>query len=139
MSRTTLPTLFNDLEDLHCLVDNLGFNSPHVHTRQEASDVSIYEDDTAIFVEAALPGVKPENVELTFEKGILWIKGEVDHEREDIKYHRKSTKSFTYKVCVPGKVDEQANPEAVSKHGIITIRFAKSRASQPRKIEVKLA
>ncbi len=99
--------------------------------------VTISEDDKNVYVQAALPGVDPSDVEITFDRGIVWIKGETNDEDKGKKYYRKATSSFSYRVAVPGEIDTTVEPEATSKHGVMTVSFAKSPKSQPKKISVK--
>lgn len=101
------------------------------------SGLSVSEDEKNVYVEAALPGVDPKNVEITFDKGVLWIKGETAQEEKEKKYYRKATSSFSYRVAVPGELDLTKEPEAESANGIMKITFAKSPQTQPKKIAVK--
>ncbi len=103
------------------------------------SGLSVYEDDNKVYVEAAVPGIDPKNVDVTFQDGYLWVRGESKEEEENKKkkYYRKATKSFSYRVAVPGDIDESKEPEATYKHGVMTIAFAKSPKAQPKKIQVK--
>lgn len=101
------------------------------------SGISISEDDTHVYVEVALPGVDPSHVDITFDKGVLWVKGEVKEEERKKKFYRKATSSFSYRIAVPGDIDLTHEPEATPKHGIMTIAFTKSKSSLPKKITVK--
>ncbi len=105
----------------------------------ESSGLSVYEDDNHVYIEAALPGIKPDEIEMTFEKGILWIKAEKEEEQEDRskKYYRKSTGSFSYRVAVPGTIDEGKSPEAICKSGILKVTFSKTKKNEVRKIPIK--
>jgi HSP20 family protein len=114
--------------------DEEWFTSPSTQ-----SGLSVYEDENNIFVEAAVPGIDPENVDVTFQDGYVWIHAETKEEDEDQKkkYYRKATRSFSYRVAIPGDVDPAKDPEATYKHGVMTIAFAKSPKVQPKKIQVK--
>ena len=101
------------------------------------SGVSISEDEKNVYVDLAVPGVDPKNVEITMDKGILWVKGEGKEEEKNKKYYRKATSSFSYRVAVPGDIDMSIEPEAKAEHGMMKITFVKSKASQPKKITVK--
>jgi len=103
------------------------------------SGISISEDGKYVYVSAALPGVDEKDVDITFDKGILWLKGEtqVEEKDKDRKYYRKAANSFSYQVTVPGDIDLNVDPEATSKNGIMTVKFAKSPQTQPKKITVK--
>lgn len=101
------------------------------------SGISISEDDAHVYVEAALPGVDPKDVEITFDKGVLWIKGETKEEEKKRKYYRKATSSFSYRIAVPGDLDPKVDPVAEAKHGVMKITFKKTPEAQPKKIAVK--
>jgi HSP20 family protein len=107
----------------------------------DLSGLSVSEDETCVYIEAALPGIKPEEVEVTFENGIVWIKAEKKEENEikTRKFYRRATCSFSYHVAVPGNVDEHIQPDAIIKYGMIQITFAKTTDRAPKKIAVKHA
>lgn len=107
---------------------------PVTHT---PSGLSISEDDKHVYVEAAIPGVAPEDVEITYDKGVLWIKGEAKQEETKKTFYRKAMNQFSYRVMVPGDIDDDVEPEASAKNGIMTVAFAKSPKTQPKKIKVK--
>ena len=48
------------------------------------SGLSMSEDDKNVFVEASLPGIDPKDVEVTFDKGVLWIRGSAKEEIDRI-------------------------------------------------------
>lgn len=126
LSFPTLPSIWDEDED--------WFNMPSTQT-----GLSISEDDKNIYVEAAVPGINPDNIEVTYQDGYVWVHGDVKDEERDKsrKYYRQSAQSFSYRVAVPGDVDPNVEPEATYKNGMMVITFAKSPASQPKKIKVK--
>lgn len=101
------------------------------------SGLSIYEDDKNVYVEAAVPGIDPKNVEVTYDKGILWIKAEKEEEEKSKKYYRKASSSFSYRLLVPGNLDPNKEPQAEGKNGIMTVAFAKAAETKPKKIQIK--
>lgn len=103
------------------------------------SSISISEDEQKVYVSAALPGVDEADIDMTFDKGYLWIKGEAKEEETDKKrkVYRRASSSFSYRVAVPGDVDLNKEPEANYKNGVMTVSFSKSPTSQPKKITVK--
>lgn len=123
-----LPIIASDLwEDL---TDLTPFNGT-------INGLSVFEDEKNVYVEAAVPGIDPKKIDVSFEKGILWIKGEAKEEEKDgKKYYRKASSSFSYRVTIPGEVDWNTEPTAISKNGIMRVTFAKSAKSQPKKISV---
>ncbi len=122
-----VPSVFSDDEDSWAQIGSTG--------------ISVSEDDKHVFVSANIPGVDEKNIDMTFDKGYLWIKGEQAETEEDKKrkFYRRATSSFSYRVAVPGDIDLGVDPEASYKNGVMTVRFTKSPASQPKKISVKSA
>lgn len=101
------------------------------------SGLAVSEDQNNVYIEAQIPGVDPDKVEVTFDKGMLWIKGQQEQEESNKKYYRKAANSFSYHVHVPETVDVSKEPEAVCKNGVMKVTFAKQAEVQPKKIAVK--
>lgn len=106
---------------------------------EESSGLSVSEDEANIYVEACVPGITPQEIEMSYEKGILWIKAMKKEETEDKKkkFYRKATSSFSYRVALPSNVDDTKEPEATCKDGILKVTFAKKKSSQAKKIPIK--
>jgi HSP20 family protein len=121
----TIPSLFNDEDD--------WLTTPNL-----ANGLSVSEDDKKVYVEAALPGIDPKNIEVTYQDGYLWVRGETQENSENgRKYYKQATKAYSYRIAVPGDIDENSEPEAHYKHGVMTVAFQKSAKSEPKKIPVK--
>ena len=101
--------------------------------------LSISEDDKHVYVEAHVPGIDPSKIEVTYNKGVLWIKGasETKEEDKDKKFYRRATSSFSYHVTVPGNIDESHEPDATCKNGVMRVSFKKMEEAQPRRLSVK--
>jgi HSP20 family protein len=101
--------------------------------------LSIYETDNEIFVEAALPGLDEKDIEVTFERGTLMVRGKKEETEEDKKrrYFHKANRSFVYRLTVPGNLDEMQEPRAEFKDGIAKIIFKKKKKEEPRRIPVQ--
>lgn len=108
-------------------------------TTTSQGNLSVSEDEKNVYVEAAVAGLDPKDIEVTFDKGALWIKGEAKEEEEDKKkkYFRRLSQSYSYRVMVPGDLDHNAEPEVTHKNGVLKVTFAKSPKSQPKKLTVK--
>lgn len=104
-----------------------------------SNNLDVYETEDEVVVKANVAGVKAEDVDLTFEKGVLWIKAQREQEEQDEekKHYRKSAWSYTYKVAVPGALDLSQEPEAQVEDGVLTVAFHKSESSKPKKLKVK--
>ncbi|NOZ72697.1 MAG: Hsp20/alpha crystallin family protein [Chloroflexi bacterium] len=104
--------------------------------------LDIAETDDAYHVEAAIPGVKPEDLDISVVDNVLTIKGEIKREEElkDEQYHLRERRygSFSRAVTLPSKVDADAI-EAVYENGILKLTIPKSEEAKPRRIAVHTA
>lgn len=97
--------------------------------------LAISEDDKSIYIEAAVPGVDPKDVEVTFDRGLLTIRGEKKEEEKGKKYEKKATSSFFYQID-RDDVDPKAQIKAVCKNGQMKVELTKLLELQPKKIPV---
>jgi HSP20 family protein len=104
--------------------------------------IDVSEDDGAYIVKASVPGVKPEDVEITLTDNMLTIKGEAreDKESKEKNYHLRERHygSFLRNISLPMGVKTE-KVEATNEHGVITLRLPKSEEVKPKKIAVKTA
>lgn len=105
---------------------------------RDQSGLSLSEDDQHVIIEAALPGLSTDEIDVRFDQGSLWIKGQKQEKDEDKKrhYYRKSSRSYSYHVHVPGNIDDQAEPHAHFQNGMMTIKFKKNKQHEAKKIKV---
>ena len=120
------PNLWED-EDFPMLGSTLG------------NTIDLYETDTEVVVKANVAGVNSDDIDVTFEKGMLWIQAHKSEKEEDKKnkYFTKSSWDYSYKVSVPGTLDHSKEPEVELGGGILTVTFHKSAVSAPKKLQVK--
>ena len=108
------------------------------NTAVPAVDVSETAEGYAIQVE--LPGWKPEDVEITFEKGVLTLKGEVKEEAEsnsEAKWHSKEIRkaSFVRSFSLPAEVEaDKANAEF--ENGVLSLSLPKAEVVKPKQIKI---
>ena len=105
--------------------------------------VDCYETENTFVIEADLPGVHPENVDVSFEKGILTLKGTRGPtiqapEKGEFRVYtsERVSGSFARSIRLPDYVDGE-KVEAVYASGVLTIRVPKAPSALPRKIQVK--
>jgi HSP20 family protein len=100
--------------------------------------VDIEETEDTWIVEAELPGVKPEDVNVEVRGSELAISGEIkEREREGILRRRtRKTGEFDYHITLPGEANAE-QIEAKLHDGILTVRIAKPEQERPRRIDVK--
>ncbi len=102
---------------------------------------AIAEDGESVYVEAALPGIEPHNIEVTFdaEEEVLWIRGERrEAEEKDKKYYYKTFGNFSYRIALPEAVVKTVETTAVSKNGLLTVKLAKLPRGRPSKLEIAI-
>lgn len=103
--------------------------------------VDVREDNNNIFLDVELPGIKPEDVDISVDNGILTISGEKSTEnqenKEDQRFHaiERSYGAFFRSFQLPQGVDEN-QISANFNNGVLTIDIPKSAIPQPRKIQV---
>ena len=101
--------------------------------------LDLYETDDAVIVRATLPGVKPEDVEITITGETLTIRGESKHEEEQKKrnYYRQESwyGSFARSIALPSQV-EADKAEAVFENGVLKLSIPKAEAAKPKTIKV---
>jgi HSP20 family protein len=100
--------------------------------------VDIEETEDAWIVEAELPGVRPEDVNVELRGSELSISGEIkEREREGILRRRtRKTGEFDYHITLPGEATAE-NIEAKLDNGVLTVRIPKPEQQRPRRIEVR--
>ncbi|MCO6427753.1 Hsp20/alpha crystallin family protein [Nitrosomonas communis] len=101
--------------------------------------VDIKEEPNKFVLLADLPGVRPEEIDVSMENGVLTIKGEkkteAKTEKEGYKRVERTYGSFYRRFSLP----DTANPDAisaVSKYGVLEIVIPKRESVQPKKINV---
>ncbi len=105
----------------------------------QTNNLDIYETDDQVIVKANVAGVSSQDIDLTFEKGTLWIKAskQTEDTDENKKHYKQSSWSYSYKIAVPGQIDVSKEPEAELEDGVLTIKFHKAEASKPKKLKIK--
>jgi HSP20 family protein len=103
---------------------------PHVDVKEEKDRFILYAD---------LPGIDPDDIEVSMDKGILTIKGERSSEstQETDRFSRveRSYGSFHRRFALP----DSANPEGIQAHGrngVLEIVIPKRPEAAPRRIQV---
>jgi HSP20 family protein len=101
--------------------------------------LDITENENQFVVKASLPGVKPEDVQITAHGETLTIRGEMKEEQEkkDEHYHLRERRfgQFQRTVVLPTPINaEQA--QAHFENGVLTLTLPKSEEAKPKQIKV---
>jgi HSP20 family protein len=104
--------------------------------------VDIHEENDRFVVHADLPGVKPADIEITAEKGVLSLKGirNFEQRKDDGHYSRVERVSgkFVRTFTLPENVQTEAI-KASFKDGVLELTIPKAAKAEPRRIEVQAA
>ena len=114
---------------------------PFGSQRGWAPAVDVAENDTEVTVRAEIPGVDPEDLEITVSQGSLVLAGEKkeSHEESGAGFFHTETRygSFRRSIPLPEAVDPQ-QVEAEYSNGVLTVCLKKSPSSPAKRIEVKV-
>jgi HSP20 family protein len=99
----------------------------------------VYATDQELVVEANLPGVKPEEVDITVEGNVLTIAGETRAARKDVEgsalIQEIRRGSFSRKLTLPDGL-EADKASATFEDGVLTLRLPKAEKAKPRQIKI---
>lgn len=102
--------------------------------------LDVEEDEEAFTLHVELPGVDPDDVEVSLEENVLTITGERgfydEKEAEGFRRIERRFGRFHRSVRMPDRVDG-ASVEARYKDGLLTIVVPKAEEAKPRRIEVQ--
>lgn len=102
--------------------------------------IDMYQTSDEVVVKAALPGLKPEDVQISVTADVLTLRGEVKEEKEekDATYHIREQRygSFERAVMLPTDVQTE-KARAEFENGILTITLPKAEAVKPKNITIK--
>jgi HSP20 family protein len=105
--------------------------------------LNVYQDEDNIYVEALLPGIKPEAMEMNVLRNTLTLSGErqVENQKEGQHvYHRRERGGgkFMRTIELPYSIDS-SKAEATYKDGLLRVKLPKSEEAKPKKVLVKAA
>ncbi|MGN6811933.1 MAG: Hsp20/alpha crystallin family protein [Thermomicrobiales bacterium] len=102
--------------------------------------LDIREENDSFVVSASLPGVKPEDIQISVLGDSLTIRADTattqERERGGYLVRERQMGSMQRTVTLPGPVDPDS-VQATYEHGELTLTMPKSRAGMPRRISVQ--
>jgi HSP20 family protein len=117
------------------------FGEGEVSTRTWAPPVDIYENGDNLVLKAELPGLSPEDVEISVVDNTLYLKGERKFEKEvkEQSYHRveRSYGAFTRTFSLPNSIDAD-KVAANYKDGVLTLTMPKKEEAKPKTIKINV-
>ena len=108
-------------------------------TADWALPLDVVEQNDQFIVKASLPGVKMDDIEVTFNNGVLTVKGEIkeDTDHKEDQYHLRERRwgSFSRSISMPSTI--QADEiKAEYQDGILVLHLPKSEAMKPKRIAI---
>jgi HSP20 family protein len=103
--------------------------------------VDMYETNDNLLVKASVPGIKPEQLEVTVQGETLTIKGEAQEEqqREQGRYHVRERRqgAFSRTLTLPFPIQSD-KVQATFENGVLTLTLPKAEEIKPRTIQVQV-
>jgi HSP20 family protein len=138
------PSPFGELMSLRSAMDRL-FEDSFVRRPLAGLDgglqlpLDVTRTADALVVEAALPGISPDDVEITVEDGTLAIRGEYREERNEGEAETLVAEirrgSVSRAVSLPTGL-EPDKATATFENGVLTLRIPKAESVKPRRIQI---
>jgi HSP20 family protein len=149
MANITRYDPFGEMVTLRQAMDRLfedSFVSPlswrTLNGEASTAALDVHQTDDEIVVSAALPGLKPEDVDITITGQTLSIRGEFKADekinRDQYLYRERRWGSFNRQLQLPVRVQGDA-ATATFENGVLTLRIPKAEEVKPRQIEIKAA
>ncbi|MGA7498519.1 MAG: Hsp20/alpha crystallin family protein [Isosphaeraceae bacterium] len=110
-----------------------------VQSGLSALPLDVSETENEFVVKASLPGIKPDDVQITVHGDTLTIRGEskVEEDRKGEHWHFRERRSgvFQRSLSLSAPVDSD-KAQAEFEHGVLTLTLPKSESAKPRQIKV---
>ncbi len=102
--------------------------------------IDLAEKNDAFVVKASLPGIDPNDLDITVEDDVLIIKGETKEDKtiEEANYHLRERRvgAFTRSLRLPTAINAD-KIEASYENGVLILNVPKAEAVKPKKIAVR--
>jgi HSP20 family protein len=102
--------------------------------------VDVFESEDDVTVRASIPGVQPEDIDISITGEVLTIKGETseDNEEKQGNYHLRERRygAFQRTVTLPTLVNTD-KATADFEHGVLTLTLPKVEEVKPKSIKIK--
>ncbi len=121
-----------------------AFEDPFFANRPEARPWSLAldaaETEDEYVVKASIPGVNPDDLDITLEENVLTIKGEtqMDETVKEADFHLRERRygTFSRSVRFPAAVNAE-EVVAAYEHGVLTLTVPKAEVVKPKRIAIR--
>ena len=107
--------------------------------RYYVPDTDIHESEDALAIAMEMPGVARDGVEVTLEKDVLKVTGQVDfagYDDLESLYTEYSVGHFARRFSLSNRIDQRGISARVD-NGVLHLRLPKTREATPTRIEVR--
>jgi len=103
-------------------------------------DINMVQTDEAVVIKASIPGIKPDDINISITGDTLTIRGETkeDEEFNDSEYHVREMRfgSFARSILLPSRiVSDKASAEF--ENGVLKLTLPKAEEVKPKTITIK--
>ncbi|MFG0293263.1 MAG: Hsp20/alpha crystallin family protein [Phycisphaerales bacterium JB050] len=140
MNRTTLfrDPVFRSLATFASDLDRACAAPARAMTRIAVPAMNIYSGETSLTIEAEVPGLTLEDIEVVLNGDELTIRGNrASREPEGTSVLRRERPVGTFErtFTLPTEIDSE-HASASLEHGVLTISLPKSQAARPRRLAI---
>lgn len=132
---------WQELDQIHQEMSRLfGRRQTGANRQTPFPAVNVWADDASIVLTAEIPGMDPEQIDVTVQRNSITLSGKRDlgtvKEGETVYRRERFSDSFSRTLELPIEVDPQS-AEAEYEKGVLTLRLSRPAAHQPQKVTVK--
>lgn len=102
------------------------------------SETDVFETSDAVLVKVNLPGVRPEQIELSLERNVLTLSAKLDETQPEgakVLWRERTSGDFKRLVQIPVRIAHDGI-EANLEQGVLTVRIPKAEDAQPKRIAI---
>ena len=107
------------------------------HGRGEPMPINVHQSESDLLIEAALPGVQPDDIDVSFHDGVLTLRAHSEVAEDDYFHQEIRSVEYLRQVMLPVACRFEA-AEASLENGMLRIRIPKQRPQAPEKIHIKV-
>lgn len=123
------------------LFDNTSPDRPWLQPSFSGIALDVVENENEFIVKASIPGINPDDLDVSYTDDTLTIKGEIksDNEVNEKQYHLRERRygSFSRSLSLPMRVKGDSI-EASYQNGVLSLRLPKAEEVKPRRIAIKV-
>ena len=129
--RNTIDRMFDDVRPLRVFGEGNG--------AEAYFPVDVFETAEEVVVKASLPGVKPDQIDISVHGDVVTIKAETQEEKEEKaeNWYRKERRygAAMRQLSLPSEVDA-GRAQATFENGVLRLTLPKAETAKPKSIKV---